>query len=118
MLTCRSCGVQHPLSHFNIHSNGNPRKQCKNCERNRHYKRSYGINIEDYERMYAEQGGVCKICSLPANHNSTHLCIDHCHETGKVRALLCDKCNRGLGYFKDDTRLLKRAAHYIRSFKE
>ena len=117
MKQCRKCGVQQPVENFNTHSNKKPRATCKTCERSRHYKRSYGISLEDYERMYAEQGGVCKICSLPANHNSNHLCIDHCHETGKVRALLCDLCNRGLGYFKDDTRLLDRASDYLRSYE-
>ena len=68
--------------------------------------------------MYAEQNGVCKICKLPPNHNSNHLCVDHDHETGEVRALLCDLCNRGLGYFKDDPRLLKLGAEYLRAFKK
>ena len=117
MKQCRSCGVQQPVKNFNTHSNKKPRATCKTCERSRHYKRSYGISIEDYERMYTEQGGVCKICHLPPNHNSNLLCIDHCHETGKVRALLCDLCNRGLGYFKDDTRLLDRASEYLRAYE-
>ncbi len=117
MIECTGCNTLQPLSNYNIHSNGKLRKHCKNCERNRHYKRTYGITVDDYNRMFEEQQGVCKICSLPANHNSNHLCIDHDHDTGQVRALLCDTCNRGLGYFKDDSRLIEKAAEYLRTFK-
>lgn len=114
---CSGCLREKPDSQFNLHSNGKPRKTCKECDRNRHYKRTYGITIDEYNRMYEQQGGVCKICNLPANHNSNHLCIDHDHETGQVRALLCDTCNRGLGYFKDDTRLLDKASEYLRAYE-
>ena len=64
----------------------------------RHYK--FGMTVEDYDRLLAEQGGVCAICGgLPSR--TKHLHVDHCHETNRLRGLLCDACNLGLGKFKD-----------------
>jgi hypothetical protein len=110
---CSSCKEIKTLDNYGTHSNGKLRPQCKTCVTERHYERKYGITLEDYNKMYKEQGGVCKICHLPANHNSNKLCVDHCHTTGEVRGLLCDTCNRGLGYFKDDTRLLQNSIEYL-----
>jgi hypothetical protein len=68
--------------------------------------------------MFAEQGGVCKICHKPETqkykNRLTKLSIDHHHKENKVRGLLCSKCNRGLGCFLDDLSLLIAAAEYIR----
>lgn len=77
----------------------------------------YGLTVDDYDRMLAEQGGVCKLCGQPPNPEgiraSSKLHADHDHESGVVRDLLCTTCNRGLGYFKDDPVLLRAAAEYI-----
>jgi hypothetical protein len=74
------------------------------------YQRRYGITIEDRERMFAAQDGICAICaSAPAEH------IDHDHRTGLVRALLCGRCNRGIGMFDDDPARLRDAADYLAS---
>ncbi|SFN89800.1 Recombination endonuclease VII [Geodermatophilus obscurus] len=62
--------------------------------------------------MLAEQGGLCAICvKAPAEH------VDHCHETGRVRALLCSNCNGGLGQFKDDPVVLRAAAEYVLRYR-
>lgn len=76
--------------------------------------KKYGITIADYERMLAEQGGVCAICRSkdPGPKGTFH--IDHCHTTGRVRGLLCTRCNPGLGYFQDDPELLSSAISYLR----
>ncbi len=82
-------------------------------------QRNYGINLADYDCMYHEQDGLCAICHLPQNSKrNTRFCVDHDHDTGEVRGLLCDSCNRGIGLLKDDPRLLENAAKYLRSFKE
>lgn len=73
-------------------------------------KYRYNLTIEQRDAMVIAQGGACAICAelfVKAPH------IDHCHETGVVRGLLCDLCNRGLGYFKDSFDRLRRAANYI-----
>ena len=74
-------------------------------------KRSYGISVEDYDRMLEKQGGKCAICGEVDDHHS--LAVDHCHETGAVRGLLCSLCNRGLGLFKDRADLLTAAIKHL-----
>lgn len=73
-------------------------------------KKLYGITENEYQELYRLQAGACKICSVMVN-NRLH--IDHDHETGKVRGLLCGSCNRGIGMFKDNATLLRKAANYI-----
>jgi Recombination endonuclease VII len=73
-------------------------------------KSLYGISLEDYARLLAEQGGVCAIC---LRQPAERLCVDHCHATGKVRGLLCRTCNTGLGCYRDDPSLLTTAAAYL-----
>ena len=73
--------------------------------------RKFGVSVEEYERMLVEQGGGCKICG---NTNSgKRLAVDHDHQTGQVRGLLCSACNVGLGMFKDSTDLLRRAINHL-----
>lgn len=78
-----------------------------------HLLRRYGITHAQYENMYRKQGGKCKICREPVNVAGRRLAVDHCHNTGKVRGLLCNKCNSGIGWFRDDPALLRRAAGYL-----
>ncbi len=73
----------------------------------------YGLTLEQYNEMLTSQNGVCKICAGPDNGPWGTLAVDHCHITGKVRGLLCAKCNKGLGQFKDDTELLDKAKSYL-----
>lgn len=87
-------------------------------KRNRtHHLRRYGITPEQYDEMFAVQNGVCFLCGEPADPNGVkaagRLHIDHDHETGKVRALLCNHCNRGIGAFRDDPELMQRASLYV-----
>lgn len=80
-------------------------------------KRSYGIGIVDYIVMLKEQNGLCAICKKPETsirkNKVMQLAVDHCHETGKIRSLLCSKCNPGIGYFNHDINLLKSAIDYL-----
>jgi hypothetical protein len=75
-------------------------------------KKSYGLTIEQYHEMLEAQAGVCAIC-LGADKAFAHLAVDHCHQSGKVRGLLCNTCNRALGSFQDDPERLKRALLYL-----
>lgn len=72
---------------------------------------------DDYYKMYEEQGGVCKICSLPETKGrgakNKRLAVDHDHKTGKVRGLLCGNCNTGIGLLKDDWKILTLAIIYL-----
>jgi hypothetical protein len=74
--------------------------------------RTYGITLEDKRDIWKKQDGKCAICKKKLTE-SRDCCIDHCHVTGRIRGLLCDKCNRGLGIFCDDSVILQRAANYL-----
>jgi hypothetical protein len=88
------------------------------ARRNSNLKKLYGITHADYERMLVEQGGCCAICGTPAPVGiKKYFSVDHDHETGRVRQLLCDLCNNGLGRFKDDIDLLKKAVAYLERHK-
>ena len=95
---------------------------CKQCRKKASWRRtggyqrynwkSQGINItmQQYSEMFAAQHGRCLICNRP---EKWELRVDHDHITGKVRGLLCHKCNSGLGMFNDDLGLLQTAVHYL-----
>lgn len=83
----------------------------KRVRKNAALRCNHGISIEDFERMYAEQAGLCAICGEGVVNKNCH--VDHNHKTGKVRGLLCSKCNTGLGLFCDNSELLIRAAKYL-----
>jgi hypothetical protein len=71
------------------------------------------------ESMLSEQNGVCALCPREISLDVPRsLHVDHCHETGRVRGLLCHKCNPGLGQFEDDPERLERAAAYVRKHKD
>lgn len=76
-------------------------------------KLKFGITDEDYQRMLAEQDGRCAICltDKPGGRGDWH--IDHNHDTGKTRSLLCCRCNLGLGFFKDQPINLLNAFEYL-----
>lgn len=84
-------------------------------EMNKSSKRAlrYGISAETYKDMLLNQSNACKICGYIPEEGGRALAIDHCHNTNKVRGLLCTTCNIGLGDFKDDPKLLIAAANYI-----
>lgn len=77
----------------------------------RRYK--YGLTPGSYTAMLRAQGGGCAVCAAPPPADAS-LHVDHDHATGQVRGLLCDLCNRGLGYYRDDPLLLEAAAAYLR----
>jgi len=77
-------------------------------------KRRYGIAIRDVLALLEKQGGVCAICGkMPEPGKRKGLVVDHDHETELVRGLLCDACNTGLGFFKDNIELLLAAIRYL-----
>lgn len=93
----------------------NNKEQAKKSTRNSRLKSEYGITEEQFEEMLKSQNSCCKICGSTESNVSTHnkLVVDHNHETSKVRGLLCNKCNLGLGRFNDDIELLRKAVKYL-----
>jgi hypothetical protein len=75
-----------------------------------HLQRRYGISREEYAALLARQGGVCAICGKPAQKT---LCVDHCRSTGKIRGLLCRKCNFGLGCYAEDQAAMIATLAYL-----
>lgn len=86
--------------------------------RDQHLRRRYGISAADYDRILAEQGGGCALCGvrpeeLTSGRYRTYLHVDHCHETGRVRGLLCPEHNLLLGRFGDSPEMFRRVLAYL-----
>jgi len=130
---CAKCKVEKKYSEFVVRKNRNKHnityscKVCKNRESKKYYennplakkeqdmKRTYGITLDDYDRMLKSQNNRCAICNGTETGRiaSKYLAIDHCHTTGKVRGLLCFTCNTAIGHMKDDVELLEKAIAYL-----
>ncbi|MER6689711.1 endonuclease VII domain-containing protein [Streptomyces minutiscleroticus] len=111
---CRTCGEVKPHSewHRNASASDGLSTRCKACRavrgRQDHLKRQYGITGAERDELLAAQAGVCCIClAAPAAD------VDHCHETGRVRGVLCFSCNAALGQLKDRPDVMRRAAAYV-----
>lgn len=90
------------------------KRKSKNplAQREAELKKLYGITLQDYIEMYNDQDGVCYICKEECKTKKS-LSVDHNHKTGRVRGLLCNRCNRAIGMFMDSPSLLRRAADYL-----
>lgn len=90
----------------------NPDKEALNSRRSG--LRRYGITLEQYDELLEAQDGRCGICgSEDPGVRNKYFCVDHDHETGAVRGLLCHRCNVGIGYLKDDLEIVKKAVQYL-----
>jgi hypothetical protein len=92
------------------------RKNSRKSLKNWNLKRSFGITLNEYLDMVEQQNYVCKICGGDSEYKG--LAVDHDHKTNRIRGLLCDRCNRGLGHFKDDIKYLQKAIDYLELYKE
>ena len=136
-LTCSTCKEEKDTTAF--HKAGNKKRgyqfsciACRNKIKEKHkasmsqeewtllqrsywLKTQYGLSLETYNDMLKEQNHSCAICKT----NETDvfkqvLYVDHCHNTGKIRGLLCMQCNAGLGKFKDSLNMLEAAKDYLK----
>jgi hypothetical protein len=115
------CGTSVPVKPGNPVCAGckvDPRDPVKQAEKERRRTlRRYGITQEQFDAMLEHQGNRCAICRTdtpcPTSGKTWH--IDHDHETGRVRGLLCNSCNRGIGQLGDDPDRLESAARYLRA---
>lgn len=129
---CARCKTTKPVNEFykNVQRKDGLSTYCRPCHRDtnvtmrdplkrRHYLLSaYGLSLDEYEAMLKQQNGLCAICKLPDPESKyDRLCVDHDHETGRVRALLCNHCNRAIGLMKDCPDRLSLAAEYIREHR-
>lgn len=86
----------------------------------KHIEKKYGINQEEYEKLLAEQNYQCAICKSSDSKTSITkwLFVDHCHKTGKVRGLLCNQCNAGIGAFSDNIETIKNSIDYLLKYSD
>ncbi len=95
--------------------------KLKTSERNYFLLRNFGITLEEFNKILEAQNNLCAICKQPEtrqfNGRTSSLALDHCHETGKVRGLLCWRCNSGIGKLRDNSELLRNAADYLDRYK-
>lgn len=87
---------------------------CKNCTKDSSLCNRYNISLEDYKKLLILQNEQCFLCGTNDPMGPTNMfVVDHCHKTGKIRGLLCNHCNTGIGKLHDDPQLLRKAADYI-----
>lgn len=133
MKKCTKCGVEKPLSEFhkNKKSKDGLSSYCKSCSsiygkewlkqnwekrRASNLKYYYNIDFKNFEKLRLNQNNCCAICkNVLLDEKHTHL--DHCHLSNKIRGILCNHCNRGLGAFKDSPELLQSAQAYLEKYK-
>ena len=94
-------------------------KNTFNSKRDKRLFHTFGIRESEYEDILVEQNHKCKICGAKGNSDRngvrySNLAVDHCHDTGVVRGLLCMKCNIGLGNFQDNVIYLESAINYLK----
>lgn len=88
--------------------------ECRGRNRSVHLRIRYGVAQEDYAMLLAAQDGGCGICGATTSGGRSHwLHVDHCHDSDRVRGLLCRKCNVALGYLGDTLAGLMRAVRYL-----
>lgn len=137
MKICTKCKQEKPLSEYS-HKRAKNRKpglqpRCKACAsadtkswresqdldklKDKYLQRTYGVTLQWYQDTLALQNNQCPICSTAFTFhgelNADSPVVDHCHTTGKVRGIICNECNRGLGYFHDNAHALRMAANYL-----
>ena len=91
----------------------NNKQKVKESTRRNRYKRDFNLTVDEYNAILASQGGGCAICGITTSASGKLFPVDHNHKTGAVRGILCDPCNRGLGFFKDNPSLLIKASNYL-----
>lgn len=85
----------------------------KRFHRQKALSANYGLSLTDYDLLVEAQNGLCGICGLARTEGQPRLAVDHDHESGYIRGLLCMACNTGIGKFKDDVRLLQKAIEWL-----
>lgn len=89
------------------------RKENKHLVRQANLKKAYGLDLLTYKKILGKQNNACGICGVKNNSNLKSLFVDHCHATGKIRGILCQKCNTGLGFLGDNIQSIKNVLTYL-----
>ena len=129
MKVCCTCKEDKPLEEFSF-LRGKPYARCKACDRERKkkerklrdhsqtdrkywLKKAYGLAPDDYIKLFDTAKGRCEICGIHQAELNYHLVVDHCHKTGKIRGLLCKRCNSAIGLLDEDQARLDKCKEYL-----
>lgn len=107
MKKCTKCGIEKLLSEFSINGLNHLNSWCKPCKAEGNRKRKFGLTGPEALQKFGNRCGICDRIL------GQRFCIDHDHETGEVRGVLCSKCNTGLGLFDDSITMLQLAVDYL-----
>jgi hypothetical protein len=122
-IRCFSCGEEHEQQGAKIKQNREPR-ECKNFKPHNYsgmstnelyIRRKYNISLQEFNDLLELQGGGCAICGMSEEPDGRRLSIDHCHDTGDVRGILCNGCNNGIGSFGDKIEPMMKAIEYLKN---
>ena len=128
MAVCKQCKNPGELGDFYMSPRGRPVSKCKFCilgnrkdrgvpeQKRQWHLKTYGMTPEAHEALLASQGGACGVCRAPEPGGRGRWHVDHDHKTGKVRGLLCARCNPMLGFSKDSPEILRQGAEYLERF--
>ena len=108
---CRECQSRQDADHYRK----NKDEICKRTN-DAHLVREFGITRSEYDKMVAARHGLCDICKK--SQTPKRLAVDHCHDTGRIRGLLCQSCNMGMGLLGDDPDRLIAAVNYLKGFND
>ena len=118
-LWCKKCTKEYRREYYSANAeqakvhNKSQYKRNPIIARRSFLKRAYGLTLADYDVMLEAQGNRCVICGKTPEEEGERLSVDHDHETGRVRGLLCDDCNRAIGMLGESTQRLRSAANYL-----
>jgi hypothetical protein len=130
-MECKKCITDLPLDNYYFNKNGKYKRQnvCKKCmniydyetDKNHKLKKAYGITLDEYNKLLSKQKNKCSICEIDNNgkyrNKARAFAVDHCHNTNKIRGLLCSDCNIAIGLLKDNTKYLQSAINYLNKLK-
>lgn len=124
MLKCSKCDAE-SVSRGLCRRHYSSEYRSANLEKCREYSRTYsakkayrlrryGLSVSEFDAMLGAQNGVCAICGgAPHDRYQKNMAVDHCHETGRIRGILCLNCNSALGLFAEDANRLRAAIEYL-----
>lgn len=120
---CSICGDSKPVAPCFSRNHYSYRSECNECRSDlfsaKNREKTFGISTEEYQQKLVDQNNVCAICGRQdhyrnrSGHGIRNLAVDHNHETGQIRGLLCGWCNRAVGFLREDPDLARQLADYL-----